>query len=635
MQSKRFFSGFWVLLVLVMVFLSSCTVNSNSGIVTVRIPYEDLLSGGFYGGSLMYHPENSSLSHLAKGSLIAFQDILYGWKDEGDDSFTPEILSKKYGYIYVQAIQTDEIVYDYLLYDDLGNIIERQEQVVQPNMDGEAQFDSDRGTEGFSGISYHMPVEYSNPSITGSSILSFIHEIPEENEQGEIEAQETFRRVIFRLQANQGAAGAKTLPREFSNGIIGLSIDSPKSLVINASYLPENETYPTESEDVYCFYKTDLLPPFHVGDYVIHNRVGKVLLVTGIDDSYPDYVVLTTQESFLEDALGTVVLQLQGDLGEMIQRYGNASDRAKLEVARTEVLSVLQQRNTYQLLNLEKDFQIVNQDKIKVTLQNKLSISVSVSLNFDLSWKSVSSQGSVLFPIDLSSKLLLDAFIGIEKSDSQSLGGPSISFTISGIPIQISVPVDYFYNLKMVLAELQGDFGPVLNVSLGFSYNVGASIKFKWKVIPIGINTWANASGTYSHSFSLDGPNFQYSGKPTLALNFGMQISPGITIAAVVRPQVVIPFTLQNIFTLQGLSPQRTENRSIGNVLAAVPSGVTRTLNAIDIGRVVDNSIHGHVEVDLNTSGRGEIDLGVKFIHKTFDLGTFFTYNNTLYSKDF
>lgn len=79
--------------VIVVFSLSSCIVVDNP--VLVRVPFEELKGGAYYGGGLLFSPSDMSISHLGEGTLIAFQDLRMEWAPEEGSS----IAERNYGYL--------------------------------------------------------------------------------------------------------------------------------------------------------------------------------------------------------------------------------------------------------------------------------------------------------------------------------------------------------------------------------------------------------------------------------------------------------------------------------------------------------------------------------------------------------
>jgi len=333
-MKRRHQKWLWmVVLGVFIVLITSCGLQRE--IWVVRIPFEELTQGAFYGGSLVFHPTDPSRSHLAKGSLIAFQDITYAWEDMGDEEFAPYVAEKRYGYLYIKRINTTEIEFDYLIYGPNGAILEHANGLILHLMIGEPNFTHARSEEGFKGFMYHSNEHSMHHFIQHTQLLSFIHELPQETDDGEetnngreILLQENFRRMVFRIE-NTGKTAFHS-----QSGVLGTSIKHPRALVMNSAYYDVVEFDGQDLSEQIAFLRTAQLPVFHVGDFILDAHYDGVREIVGIDDDPNlDYLIMHTQEAHMEDALDTVVVEIEGDLEQIIQRYGSPKDQRQLAEA--------------------------------------------------------------------------------------------------------------------------------------------------------------------------------------------------------------------------------------------------------------------------------------------------------------
>jgi hypothetical protein len=562
-----------VLLITLLFFLASCTTTKT---VIVRVPFEELQGGAYYGGSLLFNAEDPSMSQLEDGTLIAFQDITYGWAQEDEETFTSEIKSKHYGYLFIRDIEPDQIVYDFLVYDDNGKIIKRNDRQVLPVMSGNADFSSNRTPDGFSGAVFHKEVESQHAAITDSSLLSFIHEEPQTNENSpNPESKEEYRRVLFRVQQT-----ANSLVKLYPKGIIAISHSNPKALVVNTGFHGFIKSDVEEDENYVVFAQTDNLPAFKPGDFLLDHEKGEVKKVLSVTENGTSVKLETeSEEVYMADALGSVIVDIDGSLEEIIARYGSQQDRENLERARVN------------LIEKEWDIPIMEEELADVKIENTFKMDVDCSIHLHSGVDSFSSNGTISFPMRLSSILVMEAMIGFEKEDDYRLADPEVSFSVSGIPVKVGVPIDFYYDLKAQLAKLDFEFGPEMHMKLGFKYDVGAKVKYKWKVIPVGVKNWSSASGIHTHSEDLHGPILDFDANPVLSAEAGFKTYPGIKIACVLRPQMEIPFALQSEFK------------------------------------------DSHTTLDFMTEGEMEMALDVKFYKHTFKFGRVFKYTKELYNS--
>ncbi|HPF16189.1 MAG TPA: hypothetical protein P5107_08445 [Thermotogota bacterium] len=557
------------LTLLLLFFLVSCT---STRMLIVRIPFDELQNGAFYGGSLLFNPADPSISQLGDGTLIAFQDIEYGWEDEGDDTYTSQIASKRYGYLYIRDIEPDQIAYDFLVYDSKGEIVKRKENAVLSLALGAPDFSKSRDSDTFTGIAYHSDVHSQHAAIAEAYLLSFIHEEPqtEENSTDPV-SQGSYRRVLFRVQQT-----SNSLVQVHPKGIIAISHSTPKSLVVNSAFHALIDGHTENDVSFLTFLKTSALPEFEPGDYILDDLAGDVKQVIAVTD-YEYMIIVQAREAAMQDALGSVLVQVEGSLEEIISRYGSEQDRENLQRARVN------------LIEKEWDIPILDEELASVKIENTFKMDVDCSIHLHVSFDSFSSNGKLSFPMSLSSIFMIEAMIGFEEEHSSRVADPEVSFSVCGIPVKVGVPIDFYYDLKAQLAKFDFEFGPQMNMELGFTYDVGAKVKYKWKVIPVGIKSWSDASGIHTHSESMHGPIIDYDADPLLTAEAGFKTYPGITIACILRPQMEIPFSLQA------------------------------------------NYKDHHTTLDFETSGEMEMKLDLKFYSHTFKFGRVFKYTKELY----
>jgi len=552
---------YFCLLVSLMMAMPSCL---DDGGAKVRVTLEELKTGAFYGGSLMFAPYEPSFSHLGEGTLIAFQDITYGWKDTGE----PTVLGKKYGYVYIQEASRHGLTYEYLIYGPDGRILEEDISVFHPVIEGEASFASFGDGNGFSGISYHTDFQTGHPVLEETFLLTFQHEIPDQ-EGAPTTLEETYRRVVFRIQQP-----GTTQDSPFPKGVISISHSGGKSLVVNSSFHTQAnpEDIVNETGEI-AFLRTEILPDFAEGDFIFDTEKGYLRQVEWVDNSHVDYTILGTVSASIEDALGTVVLDLEGDLSEIIQKYGSPEDKANFQNIR---------RN---LINKEWPIDIINQQQVRVTLKNDFALDFDVSLHLHTSWNEFNSIGELVFPMKFSSILEIYAKLGFEEGDTKKLAEPGIHFNVSGIPVHVSVPIYLYYDLKAVLESIDLQFGPKLYLDVGFKYDIGAKVKLG------NVYDWSSASGIFSHSEKII-KHIDYEGSPEIISDVGFKLYPGVTIACILRPQMETPAYLQGDLKSHRLS------------------------------------------LDLVTKGYMEIELDVKFYKHTFNFGKVFQYDKNIYKHD-
>ncbi|MBN2252699.1 MAG: hypothetical protein JW701_03310 [Kosmotogaceae bacterium] len=546
-----FFATFFVIFS-----ISSCIVVDNP--VVVRVPFEELKDGAYYGGGLLFSPSDLSISHLGEGTLIAFQDLRMVWTPEEGSS----IAERNFGYLYIKSIDVTGIEYEYLIYDSEGTIIKRVDSVFQPVSVGSQDFSSSSETDFFSGVSYHSAAGMHDPYISDGYLLTFRHDIPDDENSGPL----SFRKVLFRVQQPPMVSSTR-----FPRGVIGVSNSVPRSLVINSSLLVQE---PSEIENQIVFSKTSSIPHFSHGDYIFDTMNDSLRRVVSVDDNDPSRITLETEEAFVEEALGTLILNIDGDVSEIIQKFGTEGDRAFAESVTTNVITK------------EWNVSIIDEDEMKAAIKNKLVLDANISLDFHLSLNKFSSIGTLRFPATLSSILEIVGKEGFEIEKTKKVAEPKVSISVCGIPVKISIPIELYYGMETEVSSIDLQFGPEIQVSPKFHYEVEAKVDFH------GVHDKCYSRGSIDHNATFV-DKIEFEGSPEIEGKFGFKFHPGITIACVLRPEMEMPV---------GFSARINESKA---------------------------------ELDFETEGHIMIKLDLLFYKHTFAKTKVFSQTKNIYSKEF
>ncbi len=460
--------------------ISSCIVVDNP--VVVRVPFEELKGGAYYGGGLLFSPSDMSISHLGEGTLIAFQDLTMEWTLEEGSS----IAERNYGYLYIKSIDTTGIEYEYLIYDSEGAIVKHVDSIFQPVSVGSQDFSSSSDVDFFSGVSYHSAAGMQDPDISNGYLLTFRHDIPD----GENSAPISFRKVLFRVQQPPMVSSTR-----FPRGVIAVSNSIPRSLVINSSLLVQE---PSEIENQIVFSRTSSIPRFSPGDYIFDTIKDSLRRVVSVNDTDPSRVTLETEEAFVEEALGTLILNIEGDVSEIIEKFGSESDRSFAESVTTN------------LIKKEWEVSIIDDDEMKAAIKNKLVLDANISLDFHLSWNKFSSNGTLRFPATVSSILEIVGKEGFEIEN------------------------ELFYGMETQIESIDLQFGPEIEVYPKFHYEVEAKIDFH------GAHGKSYSRGSIDYN-SVFVDKIDFEGSPEIEGRFGFKFHPGVTIACVLRPEMEMP----------------------------------------------------------------------------------------------
>ena len=524
---------------LFLLFSVSCTVKTVNPLI--RIPFDELKTGGFYSGSLLHSPlHSSSLKHLGKGTLIAFQDITYGWEvNEASDSMKTVIKGKDYGYLFIRSIDEQAIHYDYLIFNAEGEIKDRGESCTESLSTGEARFSDNRG-KGYSGIDYHMLTESTHTVVGDSNLLTFRNEfadirLNEEMSSENVSPEDTFRRVVFRVQQT-----GSDLTSRFPGGVIAVSASKPKTLVVNSAFHTLEEIGNSSTNTAIAFRKTDELPDFSAGDYILDSRWGIVRRVETVEAS-GNTIVLETQQAELWDALGTVVLSVEGSLSELMQRYHSLDNPQN------------PQRKHFKIYEDDFETTIIDEQAASAKLKNHILLDSDMSIDLHHSIDTASSHGHFSFPMELKTILDLTAEAGIDEDGSKELAEVSIPLDIDGLSVKVTVPLELTYSLQAQLEKLQYKFGPDLKFNMTFDYTIKVYTKWECTKKMWGHCVWGkyvikdegNAHADFSHSETFIGPEIDSDDNAELDSVVGLSVSPGITIEYILTPKMSMPFTLE------------------------------------------------------------------------------------------
>lgn len=536
--------------------ISSCIVVDNP--VVVRVPFEELKGGAYYGGGLLFSPSDMSISHLGEGTLIAFQDLTMEWTLEEGSS----IAERNYGYLYIKSIDTTGIEYEYLIYDSEGAIVKHVDSIFQPVSVGSQDFSSSSDVDFFSGVSYHSAAGMQDPDISNGYLLTFRHDIPD----GENSTPISFRKVLFRVQQPPMVSSTR-----FPRGVIAVSNSIPRSLVINSSLLVQE---PSEIENQIVFSRTSSIPRFSPGDYIFDTIKDSLRRVVSVNDTDPSRVTLETEEAFVEEALGTLILNIEGDVSEIIEKFGSESDRSFAESVTTN------------LIKKEWEVSIIDDDEMKAAIKNKLVLDANISLDFHLSWNKFSSNGTLRFPATVSSILEIVGKEGFEIEKTKKVAEPKVSISVCGIPVKVSIPIELFYGMETQIESIDLQFGPEIEVYPKFHYEVEAKIDFH------GAHGKSYSRGSIDYN-SVFVDKIDFEGSPEIEGRFGFKFHPGVTIACVLRPEMEMPV---------GFSAKVNESKA---------------------------------ELDFETEGHIMIKLDLLFYKHTFAKTKVFSQTKNIYSKEF
>lgn len=481
-----------VLLCLCVVVLAStgCHVINVADLdFSIRMTVEQIRQGSFTGGRLIF--SENGINHLEQGILIPILDTIQGFVPvDGSDKYDFKTIEERYGYYYVVDSSAKSLTLDYLLYNDEGKIIEHEENIIV----SEGDILDQRGLSipNKSTQDLHYKLNYSKMStrddefsreLEDASLLSFPKEIPSEEEQIHFDIEKRYRTVLFRLQKTG------TQAFDYQSGVIAAHETHP-FLIIESGYYDETITH----EDMIKIKDPDM-PMIEIGDYILDNSTATARMVTGMaaGDDINGFQIFHTDDIHVQKVLGALRINVEGDLGEILQKYGSEEDKERLK-------NIFTTRSDYNILDTQATASLWKNDG-PVELELDYNIHLGANMNFftDIAWNRVSASGS--FSFDSTADLdLIFQLLGVDPGTEKK--GKFITIPIR-IPIEkftfgvtINVVADYESedNTKQISYETAMKTG---NTKLGISFDVGAKLQYIWGIIPFP-QAWCDCQEIYA-----------------------------------------------------------------------------------------------------------------------------------------
>ncbi len=469
------------------VLVTGCTIVRDDSLgFSVRMTAEQISQGSFTGGRLIYSA--TDLNQLTEGVLIPVLDQLQGFVPVDGGEYEFKTIEERYGYYYVVEATPDKLILDYLLYNENGQIITHEEgiEVFEDeihNRQGhllnvEAIHENHYG---LAFIKYDNMSENVPRSLQNVSLLSFPMEIPSENEQMTIDIDKRYRTVLFRLQKSG------TQPYAYESGIISAHHSEP-ALVIDSVYYDQ-----TDSDRELISINDPDLPEIEVGDYILDSSTSTARKVTGISavNGSSESKTYETDIIHLQEAVGALRIQLEGDLAEMIQRYGTKAAKEKL--------NAFVSRGNYNIFDSQATASLwKGEDTVQLEIGYDIHLGVNVNLKANVSWHEVSGKGG--FAVE--SKNGFNFFFDLQghASDTEKKG------TFFTIPIDIDIEKFKLGVELNIIADYESeestpaslDYIMSLNTGqcdFGVDFDIGAKLAFKLGFIPYA-KTWHHCNAT-------------------------------------------------------------------------------------------------------------------------------------------
>ena len=504
----------------------------------IRMTLEQVQEGAFTGGRLVYS-QDPMINQLQTGLLIPILDILESWvpAEDGVDYEFQEV-SRTYGYLYVNDVNEQTLTIDYLLFDETGGVAEHGENLEIVNsfvLDGaRKQMPTSERADFFYRFSYtavHPTESSDSPELENASLFSFPMEKPSAQQQRQFEEGEVFRSILFRLQESD------TEQYSYENGVVCAHYKN-LNLVINPSFWgKENwQAFEDRIEIPQAVGGSNVA----VGDYLLEGASSTTRRVTAIHE-LGDVREFQTEKMHLSHALGALELNISGDMAQLVARYG--SDEVKQRWGR-----LLGERLSFNIIDWDDDITLWEEGPLSVVLNPSIQIGADLGLSVTAKWNELSSKGHLYITPQAHLYLLLELLEG----DIGGTGEKDIniftfkdSFEIGPVEVSVEIPFDIVatYQLPEIVLELGG--GPWMDAKVGFSYDIGAKLKFKWGFIPYP-HTWHHGDGLADFNMGLKVVKPSFSMEDDLSLGFGLQVSPGLKFYECIHTYLAIPFMFEN-----------------------------------------------------------------------------------------
>ncbi len=462
-------TGLFVLTFLITIFfLSSCVIMREKLDFHVRMTAEQIRQGTFTGGRLIV--SNHEIDQLKPGMLIPIIDKRQGFvKAEDSEGYLFTTLEVYYGYYYVVDATVQTLTLDYLLYDEEGRIVNhRENMVIHADADSASQRKESHGlvyqTLASRTTSYSQALE-------GCSFLSFPWDIPDEHEQQYFDHDKVYRTVLFRLQKSG------TKPYNYQSGI--LAAHPTEDYIILGSRFFDNVV--SEASRIKI---SDPDLPLWVGsgDYILdtHGSSARRITNASISDDDPGYTIFDTEDIHVQKVVGAFEMKLEGDLAEIIERYGTQEDRRLLE-------TLIKNRSSFDFWNDQGSASLwKGSSQVELEMEYDYRIGATIDFTATINWSETSFSGQLSIDSDADYELLFK-LLGVD---------PGTKMTGKFITIPIKIPIEKltFGVTISLVADFESDeenasidYGMKVKNgggSFGIQLDTGVRLEFLWGFIP-------------------------------------------------------------------------------------------------------------------------------------------------------
>lgn len=300
--------------------------------------YEDLKQGAYIGGSIVYDETNPDISHVRGGVIY---QVRLDKRDVYAETLSFEYV--QYGFLRIKSISSSEVVLDVLLYNEKGEEIVNQVNVVLAK--GK---EIDINGDGVADIGYESAAKDGNKreGYENANHLKFLS------------SKEKATRTMFMPMLNQTLGKAKHVACINSSGTMVVNFESTNVVQDGDEWVVELDAKE--------------YPLLKAGDYLVNKNNAQAYKVKGITVKQDTYLYVTT----LEKDRGVIefgYLKISGTLAEVMTKFDpEAASKASARL--------------YDF-NIDKSFADGTNAFIRVKLSGYADIIVDASVNWGCDWE--------------------------------------------------------------------------------------------------------------------------------------------------------------------------------------------------------------------------------------------------------
>jgi len=354
----------------------------------------------------------------------------------------------------------------------------------------------------------------------------------------------------------------------------------PKSMVAvskNKKFVFDDNNFKISTETNFSTptqiaYESAGLPLINAGDIIYDNRYMALREVLAVTP-FNDVTIIDTTPTTMDKVYGSVYLDVEGTVGELRNRYSKNTPRW-----------------TQNILNEKFQYTLYNLGDASAELEIDTVLSIEIEANVHISLTKCYCDVKVTLPSELTTlfKITLTEEVEIPILDLEIFDTPPISFLVGPVPVSIHMPVSLSVDTKAG-GEIELDFGTKMKGEIGA--RIFGEIKASW----FKIKSHAEVTPIFNSKFSIVGPelNARLFAEARAALVF----SPEVSIALIFSPKLDIPIYCR--------------------------------------GTISYGTDGGNFEVGAGIEADVGLEIGYKWLKKSWDFGKIFNWEHIIYEKHF